>query len=125
MVMSRSIARFPAIESQMAAVYLSMNLLAALAATAMLPLLHRLVSRLSPATSEEDLSKPQFLQERALLDGESAIELVVREQDRLFQRLPLYLEGLRRGAVRRTLLSASFQPRPAEVEQLQKPKEQL
>ncbi len=92
---SLCISLFPRIESQMAAVYLSMNLLAAIGATAMLPLLSRFVRWLCPITTEEALGKPQFLQEQALLDGESAIDLVIREQERLFQRLPVYLEGLR------------------------------
>lgn len=83
------------LETRMAAVYLGMNLGAASLAAACLPLVRRALERWSPPPVEEDLAKPRFLQTQALKDVETALVLAVREQARLFSRLPRYFESAR------------------------------
>jgi phosphate:Na+ symporter len=83
------------VEARMAAAYLAMNLGAALLATLGLPLVRRLLERLSPPPPEEDLAKARFLHAQALSDGETALTLAVREQARLFERYPRYFEMAR------------------------------
>jgi phosphate:Na+ symporter len=53
------------------------------------------LARLSPATVEQDLSRPEFLSEHALADPETALLLVEREHSRLLARLPRILDTVR------------------------------
>lgn len=66
----------------------------------------RWLDRLSPATAEQDLSRPQYLNEQALADPESALDLVEKEQLRLLDRLPLQLDTVRPEAARPSQASA-------------------
>lgn len=52
---------------------------------------HRLLQRLSPATTEEELARPVYLYDQALDEAESALDLVEKEQGRLLHFLPDYL----------------------------------
>lgn len=70
----------------------STTVLLALATSRIAP---RWLERLSPATAEQDLSRPQYLNEQALADPESALDLVEKEQLRLLERLPAQLESQR------------------------------
>jgi phosphate:Na+ symporter len=49
------------------------------------------LERFTPPTLEEDLSRPRFIYDDALGEPETALELVDREQARIFKLLPLYL----------------------------------
>ena len=60
--------------------------------------MNRLVERLAPLTSEELLSQPEHLSDSALEEPEVALLLVEREQQRLIERLPHYLDSLRADA---------------------------
>ncbi|WP_051340395.1 Na/Pi symporter [Azospirillum halopraeferens] len=55
----------------------------------------RLLDRLSPPSRGEVLARPRFLYDQALMDAESALELVEKEQARLVRHLPDYLDGVR------------------------------
>lgn len=55
----------------------------------------RLVERLAPPSAAEDLSRPEFLQDEALAEPATALLLVDKEQIRLIERLPAYLDRLR------------------------------
>ncbi|GHD39778.1 hypothetical protein GCM10017083_02150 [Thalassobaculum fulvum] len=82
-----------------ALLYLALQLVAALA---MLPLARpalALAARAAPESEEERLSRPRYLYDQAVEDPESAIELVRREQARIFARLPLLLDSVRPDAV--------------------------
>jgi phosphate:Na+ symporter len=82
-----------------ALLYLALQLVAALA---MLPLARpalALAARAAPESEEERLSRPRYLYDQAVEDPESAIDLVRREQARIFARLPLLLDSVRPDAV--------------------------
>ncbi|AWK86828.1 Na/Pi cotransporter family protein [Azospirillum thermophilum] len=67
-------------------------------ALAMLPFygaMERLLARLSPPTETEELSRPRYLSDEALLDPESALALAEKEQLRLLSHMPDYLECVR------------------------------
>ena len=52
---------------------------------------------IAPPGRDEALAKPAYLLEEALADARLALELAVREQQRLLQRLPLMLDHIRMG----------------------------
>lgn len=83
-----------------ALLYLALQLVAALA---MLPLARpalALAALAAPESEEERLSRPRYLYDQAVEDPESAIDLVRREQARIFARLPLLLDSVRPDSVR-------------------------
>lgn len=86
----------PSVEKQMAYVYLIFNLCVAAGMSFFMQPLHRWFSKRWAAPDEEDKAKPQYIQEHALADAETALDLVEKEQLRLFKRLPDYLENVRR-----------------------------
>ncbi|MGQ9365964.1 Na/Pi cotransporter family protein [Azospirillum sp. A39] len=55
----------------------------------------RLLARLSPPSRGEILARPRYLYDQALVDAESALELVEKEQARLTRHLPDYLDCVR------------------------------
>lgn len=55
----------------------------------------RWLEKLAPATDEQDLARPRFLDETALADPESALDLVDKEQARLFGYLLAQLDTVR------------------------------
>ncbi|HEX3730049.1 MAG TPA: Na/Pi symporter [Opitutaceae bacterium] len=55
----------------------------------------RWLEKLAPATAEQDLAQPQFLNDQALEDPESALDLAEREQVRLLAHLPAQLDTVR------------------------------
>ncbi|MFW6341319.1 MAG: Na/Pi cotransporter family protein, partial [Wenzhouxiangella sp.] len=58
-----------------------------------------LAARWSPEDPAESLGRPKYLYDQALDDAESALDLAEREQGRLVERLPGYLDSLREDAV--------------------------
>jgi phosphate:Na+ symporter len=83
------------VETQMALVNLFCNVGTAAACSCLLGPIHRALDRFWPATEAEELAKPQYLHPQALDDPETALDLVEKEQMRLVQRLPSYLDALR------------------------------
>jgi phosphate:Na+ symporter len=57
-----------------------------------------LLERAAPPSNLQELSKPAYLIEDALVEPSFAIELVGREEQRLLQRLPTMLDGVRADA---------------------------
>jgi phosphate:Na+ symporter len=53
------------------------------------------LQKLSPSTSEQDLTRPRFLCDNALADPESALSLAEQEQKHLLRHLPAQLDSLR------------------------------
>jgi phosphate:Na+ symporter len=89
------------VETQMALVHLLYNLtMAVLMSLAQRPL-ERLLAYLWPPLEVEDLGRVQYLHPLALDDPESALDLVEKEQTRLANRLPHYLDALRTPAGQR------------------------
>jgi phosphate:Na+ symporter len=60
--------------------------------------IERLVERFSPATQEEILGVPHYLEDHSLNEPEAALLLVDKEQQRLLMALPAYLDPLRADA---------------------------
>ncbi|MGA1080408.1 MAG: Na/Pi symporter [Steroidobacteraceae bacterium] len=77
---------------QVAAVALALNLLTPAAIGAALPVILPMIQRWSPATRDEELSKPRYLHEEASESTAAMLMLAEREQLRLLRRLPEYLE---------------------------------
>lgn len=57
--------------------------------------MERLLARWSPPTETEELSRPLYLSDEALIDPESALPLAEKEQLRLLRHLPGYLDCVR------------------------------
>lgn len=57
--------------------------------------MERLLARWSPPTETEELSRPLYLSDEALIDPESALPLAEKEQLRLLRHLPDYLDCVR------------------------------
>jgi phosphate:Na+ symporter len=83
------------LESQVALVNLFCNLTMAVVVLAFLGPIRRLLDRFWPATEAEDFAKLKYLHTRALVDPETAIDLVEKEQSRLVAHLPNYINALR------------------------------
>jgi phosphate:Na+ symporter len=81
----------PSISLQAAWVYLLQQLLGCILASLLLGPVLKLLGRLAPATQEEQLARPVFLYDQALGDAETALDLVSREQNRIFGYLPDYI----------------------------------
>ncbi|HEY1111863.1 MAG TPA: hypothetical protein VGE76_24620, partial [Opitutaceae bacterium] len=80
---------------QLALAFVALQTVTVLLALATSRAAPRWLDRLSPATAEQDLSRPQYINEQALADPESALDLVEKEQLRLLERLPAQLDTLR------------------------------
>lgn len=73
--------------------FLATQVAGALLGAAFAPTLLRLAERWAPPSLQETLSRPRFLNEYALDDPATALELVDLEQGRLVSHLPHYLRG--------------------------------
>lgn len=82
---------------RLALLFLGLQIVPALGIAPLLPLIPRLLERLSPPTLEEGLSRPRFIYDQALEDPPTALDLVEREQVRLFGQLPPLLNAVREG----------------------------
>lgn len=81
----------PDVSLQAAWVYLIFQVVASGTLSLFQSPIHRLLKRLSPATTEEELARPLYLYDQALDEAESALDLVEKEQTRLLGFLPDYL----------------------------------
>lgn len=82
---------------QVTLVHWLFQLVAALVASPLNGPIYRLVARLSPPSAEEVLERPAHLYNPRPTGAAEAIRQVELEQDRLMQRLPLFLHGVRTG----------------------------
>jgi phosphate:Na+ symporter len=55
----------------------------------------RVLDRMAPSTPLQEMSKPAFLIDEALVDPSLALELLGREESRLVERLPMMLDTIR------------------------------
>ncbi len=70
------------------------NTVTALLLLLLTPACDRLLSSLFPVSSEEEQFKPQYLFDQALQDSETAMDLVMKEQIRLLQKIRQYVSLL-------------------------------
>jgi phosphate:Na+ symporter len=83
------------VTTQVALVYLLLQLVSAVLGTLFQRQLIAFAARLSPPTLEESLSRPRFLYAEALEDPGTALDLVEKEQGRVFARLPEIIDAVR------------------------------
>ena len=76
---------------QVALIYLACQLAAVVVQIAFARFMLPWLERVTPPTIEENLSHAKFIYDEALGEPETALELVDREQARIFRLLPLYL----------------------------------
>ncbi|MBG6164822.1 phosphate:Na+ symporter [Labrenzia sp. EL_208] len=108
------------LEQQMAYVYLLFNLTGAVIVFALNSPLSRLGEWLFPATASEDNSRLHYIHDQALVDPETALDLVDLEQNRLVKFFTKYFEHLRNddknGGSELTALHNSFQALAKEID---------
>ncbi len=80
---------------QMAMVFLLYQVVSAGIVSASPALMERFIERVSPTTTEETLSRTQFIYDKALDEPETALELAEQEHLRLVRHLPEHLDALR------------------------------
>jgi len=82
----------------LALAYLALMFATLAAGIAVLPVAERLLTWLSPATAEQDLSQPLYLHEEALGDPDSALDLADQEQQRFLTFIIGILDAVRADA---------------------------
>ena len=78
-----------------AAIFLLIQVGGSLVCTLFYGPLSRLMGKMAPPREAEALGRPAYLLEEALADPILALELVAREEQRLLERLPAMLDGVR------------------------------
>lgn len=82
------------IEQQTAYTFLFVKIIPTLLAMPFYGIIYKFLVKISPPTTEEDLSKLKYINEHSLRDVETALTLVEREHSRLISRFPAYLENV-------------------------------
>lgn len=93
-------------DTQLALVFLFLQLVTALLVAPLHRPIERLLDRWAPTSEHEIQSRPRYLYPQALEDAPSALELVAAEQRRLTERLPRLLDPVREDAEGGTPVSA-------------------
>lgn len=93
-------------ETAVALLYLALQVVSALAMSLLGGPALALAARAAPESEEERLSRPRFLYDQAVEDPETAVDLVRREQARVFAHLPELLDRTRTAAEAAPLLEA-------------------
>lgn len=93
-------------EAAVALLYLALQVVSALAMSLLGGPALALAARAAPESEEERLSRPRFLYDQAVEDPETAVDLVRREQARVFAHLPELLDRTRPAAEAAPLLEA-------------------
>ena len=76
-------------------IFLAMQVGGSLACTLLRAPLSAILVRIAPPTAGEALAKPAYLLDEALADPALALDLVMREEQRLLSRLPAMLDAVR------------------------------
>lgn len=84
------------VDQQMSYVCVLFNIISALFLTIVKKPLTLFLEWFCPPTQEEEWSKTQYLCDQFLDTSETALEMAVKEQTRLFSRIPLYMEEARK-----------------------------
>jgi len=82
-------------DTELALVYLGMRLTSFALAMAFHNHVVALLERISPLSRGEKLSRPQFIFDEAASEPSTAVDLIEKEQHRIVERMPLFLEKLR------------------------------
>ncbi|MCK9914413.1 Na/Pi symporter [Microbacteriaceae bacterium K1510] len=84
--------------AQVAWLFLLYQVVGALLSTIFINQILPLLERIAPPSKLQELSKPAYLIEDALIEPTTALDLVAREEHRLLQRLPAMLDTVRADA---------------------------
>lgn len=95
------------VPGQIAWLFLIYQLLGSGAATVLATRLVPLLEQLAPPSALQELSKPAYLIDEALVEPSVAIELAAREERRLLERLPTMLDAVRADVEGPTAVSAA------------------
>jgi phosphate:Na+ symporter len=105
------------VATQVALVYLLLQVVSAVLGTLFQRQLIALAARLSPPTVEEELARPRYLYAEALEDPGTALDLVEKEQARLFARLPAIIDAVRPDGAAETSAEVLAEASSAVVQQ--------
>ncbi|OFX66882.1 MAG: hypothetical protein A2X12_04835 [Bacteroidetes bacterium GWE2_29_8] len=83
------------VQTQMAFVYLIYNLTTAIIFALCYGRIEKMLNKHSPPTTEEDMSKSKYINEQSLEEPEIALQLVEKEQNRLIDMLPVFVDSIR------------------------------
>jgi len=103
------------ISAQVAWVFLLYQLAGSLICTAFAGPIIALLERAAPPSKLQELSKPAYLIEDALVEPSFAIELVGREEQRMLERLPAMLDTVRADVEGETIPPATLRTAAAAV----------
>jgi phosphate:Na+ symporter len=104
-----------AISAQVAWVFLLYQLAGSIICTAFVGPIITLLERAAPPSKLQELSKPAYLIEDALVQPSFAIELVGREEQRLLERLPAMLDTVRADVEGEPILPATLRTAAAAI----------
>jgi len=94
-VRAAAMALAPDAATQVALVYLMLQLVSVVFGSLLQRQLIAVAERWSPPTVEEALSRPHYLYAAAITDPPSALHLVAKEQERLLAQLPAIIDAVR------------------------------
>jgi phosphate:Na+ symporter len=80
---------------QVAVIFMAYQIVGSLLCTIFISQIIAVLEKIAPASKLQELSKPQFLLEEALVEPTLAVEMAAREEHRLLERLPLMLDAVR------------------------------
>ena len=103
------------LSAQVAWVFLLYQLAGSLTCTALLGPIIALLERAAPTSKLQELSKPVYLIDDALVEPTFAIELVGREEQRLLERLPAMLDAVRADAEGHPIPAATLRTAAAAI----------
>jgi phosphate:Na+ symporter len=86
------------VAGQVAWVFLAYQVVGALVCTVAFEPILSILRRLAPSSPLQEMSKPAFLLDESLVDPSLALDLAIREEARLIERLPMMLDGIRSDA---------------------------
>lgn len=96
------------VEMRLACLFLVQQALCVAFAYLLLPRAQQLLERLAPTTVEQDLSRPRFIHDEALMAPATALSLVEQELFGLLKRTPDYLSQLRPEAANAAPVTAAL-----------------
>lgn len=103
------------LSGQVAWVFLLYQVIGSYVCTALAGPILALLERTAPPSKLQELSKPAYLIEDALVEPSFAIELVVREEQRLLERLPAMLDSVRADAEGEPIPAPTLQSAAATI----------
>jgi phosphate:Na+ symporter len=83
---------------QVAVIFMAYQIVGSLLCTIFINQIIAVLEKIAPASKLQELSKPLYLLEEALVEPTLAVEMAAREEHRMLERLPLMLDAVRADA---------------------------